>query len=72
MLAASQPFNSLDFRNQMDSYEAYLEIQKEETLEDICYRPPVEYLRRRRNAICLSNSNEIITKSIFELYNSLN
>jgi len=46
MLAASQPFNSLDFHNKIDSYESYLEIQKEETLEDICSRPPIEYLRK--------------------------
>lgn len=46
MLAASQPFNSLDFHNKMDSYETYLDIQKEETLEDICSRPPIEYLRK--------------------------
>jgi len=46
MLAASQPFNSLDFHNQMDPYNSYLELQKEETLEDICYRPPIEYLRK--------------------------
>lgn len=72
MLAASQPFNSLDFRNQMDPYKSYLELQKEESYEDICYRPPIEYLRKRRNAICLSNSNEIITKSVFEFYESMN
>jgi len=46
MLAASQPFNSLDFRNQMDPYKSYLELQKEESYEDICYRPPIEYLRK--------------------------